>query len=147
MKPFAALIAVLAAVIFAMPASADLADYQRRINDLVALSNIFGELHHIRRTCEPRLEADAWRDRMKKLIDLEEPQNDARERMVKAFNAGYASAQKRFPYCDGAARDYAATRAAEGDVIVERLTAPLYEEMRESGETPEVSTPSFEEQR
>ncbi|MFQ5563329.1 MAG: TIGR02301 family protein [Parvularculaceae bacterium] len=143
MKPIAVLAAIIAFAI--APASADLKDYQRRVGDLAALSGIFGELHHIRRTCEPRLEADVWRDRMKQLIDLEDPQADARERMVKAFNAGYARAQQRFPYCDGAARDYAATRAAEGDVIVERLTAPLYEALRESDERPEVSSPRFEE--
>ena len=46
-------------------------DYQRRFADLLALSSVFGELHHIRRTCLPRYEADTWRERMKQLIDLE----------------------------------------------------------------------------
>ncbi|MBL4618786.1 MAG: hypothetical protein JKX88_01650, partial [Marinicaulis sp.] len=33
-------------------------DYQIRKTDLVLLSAIFGELHHIRRHCNPRQEGD-----------------------------------------------------------------------------------------
>ncbi len=127
MKPFAPLLAALLVLAAVGPASADYADYKRRLDDLASLAGIFGELHHIRRNCEPQLEADAWRERMKKLVDLEEPQFDARERMVKAFNAGYQSAQTRFPDCDRAARDYAASRAAEGEAVVARLSTALRE--------------------
>ena len=107
------------------------ADYRQRLVDLVALSSIFGELHHIRRNCEPRYEADAWRERMKKLVDLEEPQATSRNDMVSAFNKAYQRAGARFPTCDRRARDYAATRAAQGDALIERLTEPLYEAMKE----------------
>lgn len=112
-------------------------EYQQRHADLVALSGIFGDLHAIRRICEPRFEADIWRERMKKLIALEEPQPAAREEMVASFNKAYARAQRRFSYCDRRARDYAAARAAQGDVAVERLMAPLYEAAEED-ETPFV---------
>lgn len=105
--------------------------YQLRHADLAALSQIFGELHHIRRNCEPRFEGDVWRERMKKLIELEQPQAGVHEQMVTSFNEGYARAQRRFSYCDRRARDYAAARAAQGDAIVERLTAPLHEAAEE----------------
>jgi len=119
---------ILAVLLAALPAaSQDLEQYQQRQQDLAALAGLFGEMHHIRRTCEPRFEADTWRDRMKKLIDLEEPQDSEREVLIARFNNGYRAAQRRFPTCDRRARDYAAGRAAEGDVIVARLMQQLRE--------------------
>ena len=110
------------------PVSAqDFNDYQVRKTDLVLLASIFGELHHIRRHCDPRLEGDIWRTRMKKLVDLEEPQTAAREEMVAAFNKSYRAAQDHFPACTRQSRDHAAARAARGDIIIERLTASLIE--------------------
>lgn len=105
----------------------DLASYQQRQRDLAALAELFGEMHHLRRTCEPRLEGDVWRERMKKMIELEEPQADEREALVQRFNKGYRDAQRRFPSCDRRARDYAAGRAAQGDEVVARLTESLRE--------------------
>lgn len=106
--------------------------YEQRQKDLVQLASVFGDLHHIRRMCEPRYEADAWRERMKKLVDLEAPMPDARQDMVSAFNQSYRNVQRRFPSCNRRARDYAASRAARADAIVERLTAPLYDAMEEN---------------
>lgn len=112
--------------IAAAPALAQNVDYGVRQRGLVSLSHIFGELHHVRRTCDPDREADSWRNRMKRLIDLEEPAFEVREQMVAAFNDGYVSAQARFPYCDRDAEDYAAARAYAGEAVVSNLTAPLY---------------------
>lgn len=102
--------------------------YVERQRDLTVISAIFGELHHIRRTCDPRYEADVWRERMKRLISLEEPDEQFREQLVAQFNDGYRKAQRAFPGCDRRARDYAAARAAQGEDIVRRLTAALKEE-------------------
>lgn len=120
---FAAL--VLAALPPAGAGAQDFEAYQQRQRDLASLAGLFGELHHIRRTCDPRYEADVWRDRMKQLLELEEPQEGEREALVGAFNQGYRTAQSRFPACTREARDYAAARAAAGETIVARLTAPL----------------------
>ena len=106
-------------------------DYQIRQSDLVALSALFGELHHIRRQCNPRGEGDVWRERMKTLVDLEEPQPAARDEMVAAFNKGYRAAQQRFRSCSRNARDHAAARAAQGEMIVARLVEPLEEAIEE----------------
>ena len=122
----------------ALPLAAQNIDYRQRAEDLTALSRIFGELHHIRRMCELRDEAEVWRDRMRKLIDLEEPQPALRERMVTAFNGGVRGAEKRFPYCDRDARNYAASIAVQGDAVTARLMEPLYEALAESGELPTV---------
>ena len=107
-------------------------DYRVRQQNLTKLSGIFGELHHIRRICEPRNEADIWRNRMKKLVELEEPSDTHHVRLVEAFNNGYKSAQRQYNFCNRDAEDYAASRASEGDVIVNQLTAPLYQSLSES---------------
>lgn len=134
-----AIFAVIATAAFLSNAGAQTFEsYQQRQKDLILLSQIFGELHLIRRHCEPRMEGDIWRNRMKKLIDLEEPQAAAREEMAASFNKGYRSALRRFPSCDRRARDYAAGRAALGGDIIERLTAPLYEAMAEDEALPTV---------
>lgn len=113
---------------FAQSQTAD--DYQERQSDLVELASVFGELHHIRRICEPRLESDVWRDRMKRLVDLEQPGFEAREEMVRRFNAGYRNAGDHFPACDRRARDHAAARAVFARRLVGRLSAPLREAER-----------------
>jgi uncharacterized protein (TIGR02301 family) len=130
MRRFALILAAVAA--FAAPA---LAQSAARDGALVSLSRIFGEMHHLRRMCEPEAEADAWRNRMKRLIDLEQPSFELRESMVGAFNDGYLSAQTRHPVCDGEARDYAAARAAAGEALVSNLTAEIYAEQRQSDES------------
>lgn len=113
-------------------------DYVQRAADLESLARIFGELHHIRRSCEPNREAEVWRNRMRKLVELEQPQQALRDKMVAAFNAGFRAAEQRFPYCDRAARDHAAALAVDGDAVTRRLAAPLYESLSEGGDTPTV---------
>lgn len=100
-------------------------DYRQRQRDLVELASVFGELHHIRRMCEPRFEGDIWRERMKQLVDLEQPQFEAREEMVKRFNSGYRNATGHFIRCDRRARDHAAGRALFAQSLVDRLSEPL----------------------
>ncbi len=117
---------IAALLIAAAPAVAQGgADYGARQRGLVSLARIFGEMHHVRRTCDPDREADIWRNRMKRLIDLEEPSVDVREQMVGAFNDGYVGAQARHPTCDRDAEDYAANRAYAGEALISNLTAPL----------------------
>ncbi|MAW80633.1 MAG: TIGR02301 family protein [Parvularcula sp.] len=124
----------------------DLETYRQRQADLETLAGLFGELHHLRRTCDPRFEADTWRDRMKKLIELEEPQETEQQALVQAFNTGYRDAQRRYPRCDRRARDYAASRAAQGEPVIARLTAPLHAEEEEEtlAPSPYVITPETE---
>ncbi len=131
-RPFLLIaILILATPVSTQEVAAQESEWRDRQTALSGLAQIYGELHHIRRMCEPRDEADVWRDSMKKLIELEEPSFDVREAMVKAFNAGYSAAQNRYSYCDRQAEDFAAARAAQGDAYIRSLTAPLYEAMRD----------------
>jgi uncharacterized protein (TIGR02301 family) len=120
----------LAACFAAAPLAAQEMDYRQRAEDLVAISRIFGELHHIRRNCE-RDEAEVWRDRMRKLVEFEMPQADLREQMVLSFNDGFRNAERRHRYCDRDARNHAASIAAEGDRVATRLLEPLYNSLTE----------------
>ncbi len=118
-------IAAAAAPAVAQSAPAESEDYRARIERLVSLSRIFGEMHHLRRMCAPARESDVWRERMKNLVALEEPSFDIRDRMVAAFNDGYRAATNRFDACTRDAEDVAAARAAEGGALVAALAAPL----------------------
>ncbi len=92
-----------------------------RPDDLTALAEVFGELHHVRRLCEPRREGDLWRERMKQLVRLEQPTAKLRGRLVSSFNAGFRNAQGRFSKCDRAAEQFTETRAAEGAALAAKL--------------------------
>lgn len=101
--------------------------YLQRQQDLVSLANIFGQLHHIRRTCNPRREANIWRERMQNLIELEEPDNDTHLNMVNAFNEGFRASRSSHPQCTRDAQDAGKDLAFKGNEIVQRLSAPLQE--------------------
>lgn len=128
MRGFALLILLAGALAPVLPpARAQTIDYKQRTADLTALSALFGELHHIRRLCEPRRESEIWRERMKRMIELEQPTSNLQNELVKAFNDGYRTAQTRFDRCDRRAEDFAASNAARGEARIARLMAPLYE--------------------
>ena len=111
----------------AAPAGAQFRSPEDRNDALVSLSRIFGEMHHIRRLCGRGDEEDIWRERMKRVIDLEAPSFEQRERMVVAFNDGYVSAQGRFPGGTSAAESSAAGRAATGEALVSNIAASARE--------------------
>lgn len=116
-------------IVLAGPLAAQPVDYGARGEDLKTLARAFGGLHHIRRMCEPRRESEIWRDRMRRLVELEQPAAALHQEMVAAFNDSFRSAENRFPYCDRDARDYAASLAAQGDEAASRLVVPLYRNM------------------
>lgn len=124
-------IALAFAALASSALAADKIDYEQRGRDLELLAGAFGELHHIRRLCEPRREAEIWRDRMRRLVELEQPQPTLRDRMVQAFNSGFHNAESQYPYCDRDARDHAAAVAVSADEAVQRLAQPLYAAMTE----------------
>ncbi|MEO0398471.1 MAG: TIGR02301 family protein [Pseudomonadota bacterium] len=100
-------------------------DYGKRQGDLKALSAVFGELHHLRRMCEPSRETDFWRERMKQMVSLEQPTASLRRQLVSAFNGGYTSAQQKHSRCSGEARRFAAERASAGRALTSKLAGGL----------------------
>ena len=108
--------------------------YAQRQRDLVALSGVFGQLHHIRRTCDPQREANIWRQRMQTMIELEEPGRQTHLDMVNAFNGGYQEIRSRFPECTREAQEKGKDLAYAGSMLVQRLTADLDVDLTASGD-------------
>jgi len=106
-------------------------DYVERKKNLIELAGIFGHLHHIRRTCEPRREANIWRERMQNMIELEEPDSDTHLKMVNSFNENFRNSRNRFPSCNRQARDSAKNFANEGYILIEKLTSPLEDDLKD----------------
>lgn len=92
-----------------------------RPDDLTTLARVFGELHHVRRMCEPQREAELWRERMKQMVRLEQPTAQLRRRLVGAFNDGFRSAESAHAQCDNDAEAFAESRAAVGAELAAKL--------------------------
>ena len=118
-------------------------EYRQRQGQLSRLSTVFGELHHIRRMCDPAREANLWRERMKSMLELEEPTPEQRNVLVAAFNDGYIKAQSLFTNCDRRAENYAAAAGAEGTQLVNTLSQPLLEAARQETPAPAYPGPAL----
>ena len=66
------------------------------------LSEILGSLYFLQPMCEP--DAEDWRQQMADLIALDEPDEDRRQRLTGAFNAGYQAYARLYRSCTSSAR-------------------------------------------
>ena len=96
--------------------------------DLTALAQILGESQALREVCEGA-QAQYWRSRMMRLLDLERPDEALSARLSKAFNAGYAARKRDFPACSPESQALEAEIAGRGEQLAARLAAqsPLVE--------------------
>ncbi|MBN9310344.1 MAG: TIGR02301 family protein [Devosia sp.] len=76
--------------------------------DMERLSEILGSLYFLGPLCRPELGTD-WRAQMADLINLDEPDDDRRQRLTGAFNAGYEAYARLYRVCTTSA-DEAMTR-------------------------------------
>lgn len=100
-------------------------EYLQRKSNLIALSGVFGALHHIRRTCNPRQESTIWRERMGTMIELEEPDSDTHLEMVNAFNDRFRETRTEFSTCTPQAQERGKDLSFEGAALVQALETPL----------------------
>ena len=114
MRRFLALIATLA---LASPAAAQPA---ARTDLLVQLARVIGESHALRQVCEGAKD-QYWRERMFGLLDAEAADDALRDRLSKAFNAGYIDGQLEFDHCSAASRDAETRAAGKGRDVAGRL--------------------------
>lgn len=123
-----ALIALAAASIWAGPAAdrvlaapAPRSPDQRQT--LIDLAYVLGEVHALRAACQGA-EDQAWRSRMSRMLEIEQPDAAFRRRLVDTFNTGFAVRQADTPTCrpDTAAQERAA--AVRGRALAQRLAAP-----------------------
>ena len=98
-------LAVAFACLAAAPAHAVDPPYQA---EMERLSEILGSLYFLGPMCRPETGTD-WRQQMAELINLDEPDDDRRQRLAGAFNAGYQAYARLYRVCTTSA-DEAMTR-------------------------------------
>lgn len=75
--------------------------------EMERLSEILGSLYFLQPLCRPN--GEDWRAQMADLIALDEPDEDRRQRLAGAFNAGYEAYARLYRICTVSA-DEALTR-------------------------------------
>lgn len=90
------------AVIVALTSSVSAIDppYQA---EMERLSEILGSLYFLQPLCQPGLED--WRTQMADLIASDEPDEDRRQRLAGAFNAGYDAYARLYRVCTTSASE------------------------------------------
>lgn len=92
----AAMSAVLLAVLLSIgPARAVDPPYQA---EMERLSEILGSIYFLSPLCRPENSVD-WRLQASELIGLDEPDEDRRQRLAGAFNAGYQAYARFYRVC------------------------------------------------
>lgn len=102
---FAPLFAATLLGLMASPALAVDPPYQE---EMERLSEIMGSLYFLQPLCRPDAGSD-WRTEMGDLISLDQPDDDRRQRLAGAFNAGYEAYARLYRACTVSA-DEALTR-------------------------------------
>ncbi|MBL8591128.1 MAG: TIGR02301 family protein [Devosia sp.] len=88
-------IALVALLLAVAPARAIDPPYQA---EMERLSEILGSLYFLNPLCKPSAGSD-WRGEMADLIALDEPDDDRRQRLTGAFNAGYEAYARLYRVC------------------------------------------------
>nr|WP_314261688.1 TIGR02301 family protein [uncultured Devosia sp.] len=108
MKRFFAILTILALGIGPSLAIDPL--YQRQME---RLAEIMGSLYFLQPLCQAGTED--WRQQMSELIELDEPDEDRRQRLTGAFNVGYTAYSRFHHACTPAAREALARLLVEAE--------------------------------
>jgi uncharacterized protein (TIGR02301 family) len=114
----------LAAFAAAMPAVAQDRSVAQR-EALVGLTRVLGESQALSQACEGPSER-RWRDRMERLVDAEQPDEDLAARMTASFNAGLAEGRRIYPACGEGTRRALALAAVRGRDLADALSHVKY---------------------
>ncbi|WDR04267.1 TIGR02301 family protein [Devosia algicola] len=108
------------AIILALAAPATALDplYQRQME---RLSEIMGSLYFLQPLCQP--DADDWRAQMADLINLDEPDEDRRQRLAGAFNQGYTAYARFHHSCTPSAREALTRLLSEAEKLARTIHA------------------------
>lgn len=127
---------VLAALVFALPASAQkpgarpAAQYEQDLDlgrTLPFLAYTLGELHYLAHACEGD-SAQQWRDRMVELLAMEASDNGARrDRLIESFNEGYRSQQRYRARCGAEADAERRALAHRGRDLSEMMRSAYFD--------------------
>ena len=87
---------------------------------LMRLSEILGAVHYLRELCGAN-DGQAWRDRMKELMDAEGSTALRRAKLTRSFNNGYRSYSRTYNSCTPSAQTAINRFLAEGSEIADGL--------------------------
>ena len=87
---------------------------------LMRLSEILGAVHYLRELCGST-DGQAWRDRMKELMDAEGSTALRRAKLTRSFNNGYRSYSRTYNNCTPSAQTAITRFLTEGAEIAEAL--------------------------
>jgi uncharacterized protein (TIGR02301 family) len=93
------------------------AQYQEQ---LLRMAEIMGSLHQLRSLCD-RDENQLWRSNMQRLIEIESPSEEMRQKLVQRFNQSVEQQRRAYSSCNRDATNEIKRLAREG----ERLTGTL----------------------
>jgi uncharacterized protein (TIGR02301 family) len=117
--------ALAAAATSGLAAQSGTPDSRPYDDKLMRLCEILGAVHYLRELCGAN-EGQAWRDRMRELIDSEGTSALRRARLTRSFNNGYRSYSRTYNTCSASAQTAISRFMAEGAEIAASLakTAP-----------------------
>jgi uncharacterized protein (TIGR02301 family) len=87
---------------------------------LMRLSEILGAIHYLRELCGAN-DGQAWRERMKELMDAEGSTALRRAKLTRSFNNGYRSYSRTYNNCTPSAQTAITRFLAEGAEIADGL--------------------------
>jgi uncharacterized protein (TIGR02301 family) len=87
---------------------------------LLRLSEILGAVHYLRELCGAN-DGQAWRDRMRELMDAEGSSALRRAKLTRSFNNGYRSYSRTYNACTPSAQTAITRFLAEGSEIADGL--------------------------
>ena len=102
---------VIALLLAVGPARAIDPPYQA---EMERLSEILGSLYFLNPLCRPAAPSD-WRGEMADLIALDEPDDDRKQRLTGAFNAGYEAYARLYRVCTVSAEQAMARLLVEAE--------------------------------
>ncbi|MGV3576065.1 MAG: TIGR02301 family protein [Devosia sp.] len=111
-----AITALLLALSLATPALAIDPPYQRQME---RLAEVMGSLYYLQPLCKTGTED--WREQMSELINLDEPDEDRRQRLAGAFNTGYTGFSRLHRNCTPASREALTRLLAEAQQLARTI--------------------------
>jgi uncharacterized protein (TIGR02301 family) len=87
---------------------------------LVDLAYVLGEAHALRQACAG-IKDQTFRLKMNRMIEVEQPEEIERRRLVERFNAGFMTRQAEYPACGPAVENARRATAERGERLARRL--------------------------
>lgn len=87
---------------------------------LLDLAYVLGEAHALRQACRP--DDQYWRNRMRRLIQVEFPDEPFADRLADRFNTGFTVREAQFTTCDARTRAEEQAVAARGRRMSDALS-------------------------